>query len=185
MSNPLGNPTHLTLHWTAGESETTYPDYHFNVEGNGNVVQTHSLMNEGAHTWFRNYQNIGIGMDCLGPEHATEIQLEHTAKLVAELCIKYHINPQGTVSLTAYKRMYKNTPSDTLVAIAGSITVPTIADHAIYAEHDQYPELRWDIGSREGDSPKNLYKVILPKILWYYQKLTSGEEKPQFTLKTF
>lgn len=83
------NPTHITLHWTAVNSDIVFKEYQFNIKKSGQVVQTLSVYKRGAHTWMRNTNNIGIAA-CGGPK-MEDIQLERMSKLVAELMIKFNI----------------------------------------------------------------------------------------------
>lgn len=115
---PLGRPDGIILHWTAGNYDTTYDHYHFCVKGNGEVVQTLSLLYRGSHTWKRNTGKIGISMCCMFSNKypPTKKQIEATAKLVADL-----------------------------VGIFG-LDWDQVKDHAYYAKIDGYSNLRWDVG---------------------------------------
>jgi N-acetyl-anhydromuramyl-L-alanine amidase AmpD len=117
--SPLGKPKLITLHWTAGNYDTTYNHYHFNVKGSGEVVQTLSVLYKGSHTWQRNANNIGVSMCCMFSNKypPTKKQIEATAKLVADLVGIFDIEWDN------------------------------IKDHAHYAKLDGYANLRWDVGA--------------------------------------
>lgn len=179
----MSNPLHLTLHWSAGNPSQTFDDYHFNIEGDtGAVTQTHSVYSPSSHTWMRNTNNLGIAFDALGPEHVSIKAIETMAKLVAELCCRFNWDIDGTIQLPAFRRLgVPDGPDDRLEATGGDITAPVVADHAFFAEKDGYANERWDIGSRLGDDPKNLYAPVYRKAQWYYGQLKIG--KAQFEYK--
>lgn len=115
---PLGKPKYITLHWSAGPYNVTFPHYHFNILGDGSVKQTLSIQYKGSHTWHRNSNNIGVSMSCMfdGKLPPTKKQLDATARCVAELMGIY------------------------------GISIDAVKDHAFYAKLDDYASLRWDIG---------------------------------------
>ena len=165
---PLGTPKFITLHWTAGTYDQTFPEYHWCVKGDGTAVQTLSMQEKGAHCWGRNTGNIGVSMCAMAPHHpVTPVQVEHTAKLVAELCHLYGIDPRATVQLAA-----KKVQGDALVDAPGNVTAPTIADHAFFARKDGYYPERWDIGE--------FHIPIQHKAQWYFDALAKGTAKPEF-----
>jgi hypothetical protein len=161
MTEPLGRPKLITLHWTAGNHKQTFPEYHFCVQGDGTVVPTLPLGQKGAHTWMRNTGNIGTSMCAMAAGHpVTPIQIERNAKLVAELCLRFGLDPRGHVELPELKLR-----GGTLVATGRTIIAPVIADHAFFAKADGYYPDRWDVGEK--------HEVILKKALWYFDKLTA------------
>lgn len=169
MSEPLGTPTHITLHWTAGTHDMTFPEYHFCVKGSGQVVQTLSIHEKGAHCWGRNTGNIGISMCAMAPGHPVlPVQVEHTAKLVAELCQKYGLDPRAQITLPAMRIQ-----GDRLVAQGYTLQAPVVTDHAWYAKKDGYFPERWDIDAH--------LAPIVNKAVWYLGRLLAGEAKPEFT----
>jgi hypothetical protein len=183
MSEPLGKPAHITLHWSAGDPETTYPDYHFNINGtSGAVTQTLSVATKGAHTWMRNSGNLGLAFDAPGPGACQVVAIEAMAKLAAELCCRFSLDPRGAVTLPAYEREgIPDGAGDCLMPTGGTVNAPVIADHALFAKFDQYSADRWDIGSQLGDDPKNLYALVLPKARWYYDQLKTGKCHFEYT----
>lgn len=176
MTESLGAPKNITMHWTAGSYDQTFDDYHWCVTGSGGVVQTLSMGVKGAHTWHRNTGNIGISLCCCPSDHpALTVQLEHAAKLIAELCHRYGIDPRATIVLPAYRREgTPDGPDDALVATGGSITAPIVTDHAFFAHHDGYFPERWDIGS--------LLDPLVGKARWYFDALLAGTARPEFTV---
>lgn len=157
----------IVLHWTAGTHTATYNHYHFNIKWNGSdaeVVQTLSVRERAAHTWRRNTGRIGISL-CGAfkgyPIH--KAQIEAMAKLSAELCHLFEIDPKGT-----------HTAMD-LYDTSKFHNVPNVTDHVFYGKMDKYGKP--DIGE--------LLPVVLNKMHWYYSKLKSGEMKPEYTVKIF
>lgn len=91
----LGRSPKIYLHWTAGDYDTDYDDYHFSIHGDGAVRQTHGFDSAIAATYMRNTGSVSIAMDCaadaaayagggcrLGPYPPTDIQIECMAQLV-------------------------------------------------------------------------------------------------------
>lgn len=115
---PLGVPNKITLHWTAGNYYQTYNHYHYCVQGDGRVVNTLPVKYKGSHTWKHNSNNIGISMCCMmdSKHPPTKIQIENTAKLIADICDLYNIH------------------------------LDNVQDHRFYARLDGYESLRWDVG---------------------------------------
>jgi hypothetical protein len=178
MSEPLGKPVHITMHWSACANEAeTFSDYHFNVNGNsGAVVQTLSVYTKGAHTWMRNSGNLGLAFDAPGPGACQVVAIEAMAKLAAELCCRFGLDPRGAVTLPAYEREgIPDGAGDCLMPTGWTVNAPVIADHALFAKFDQYSAARWDIGSQLGDDPRNLYALVLPKARWYFDQLKAGK----------
>ena len=99
-------PVKVYLHWTAGDYETTYDDYHFCVAGNGQIVNTRSLKEIPSATWKRNTGSIAIALCCcqgaiaysgepnyadLGHFPPTEAQTETLARLMAVIADVFEI----------------------------------------------------------------------------------------------
>ena len=50
-----GKLSHIYLHWTAGFYDQTFPDYHLNVTGTGDVLSASDCFTELlSHTYLRN-----------------------------------------------------------------------------------------------------------------------------------
>lgn len=87
----LGRDPKIYLHWTAGTYNTTYNDYHINITGDGEVIQTHDLTDIVEATWRRNTGSIALTLCCaydakpddLGEYSPTDIQIEAMAQIVA------------------------------------------------------------------------------------------------------
>lgn len=78
-------------HWSAGRYFTTFNDYHFNVDGDGEIIYTRPLDEVPRATWHRNTGSIAIALCCcyearpgdLGEYPPTEAQIETLAKMFA------------------------------------------------------------------------------------------------------
>lgn len=84
----------IYLHWTAGDYNTKFDDYHVCIDGVGRIwLMTDDLSEVLAHTWRRNSGAIGVTLCCclggspenLGKYPPTEIQIEVMAEVVAVL----------------------------------------------------------------------------------------------------
>lgn len=167
MTEPLGTPTHITIHWTAGSGLQTFPEYHFCIQADGEVVHTLPIAEKGAHTWRRNSGNVGMSMCCCPPSHPpTPVQIEHTAKLVAEVCHRFGIPVQGKYVGPSYKQV------DGELVTIGTADHPTVTDHAHYARADGYYPDRWDI--------ERYLEPILAKARWYLDALVAGSILVEF-----
>lgn len=91
----IGRPPKLYIHWTAGDYDTNYPDYHFCIRGDGTVNQTHGFDTPVAATYMRNSGSVSIALDCaagavayagggcnLGSYPPTSSQIECLAQVV-------------------------------------------------------------------------------------------------------
>ena len=158
----LGKPEEVILHWTAGSlgrkdfyRNAVYQKYHFNVLGDATVVQTLSVKDKGEHVAGRNSGKIGVTMCCMGsdanghPIQPTKMQVERTARLVAELCQEL------------------------------KIPLSKVFDHAHYAALDGYSNLRWDVGSYYkviiGKSKWYYAKLLLPKLFGGIENSIKGK----------
>lgn len=56
----LDGKPHIYLHWTAGDYNTHYSDYHVNIGADGTMYQTCDFSTQTAHTYMRNTGSIGI-----------------------------------------------------------------------------------------------------------------------------
>lgn len=161
----------IVLHWTAGDYKTTYDDYHFCItwdeKAGANVVQTRSVKSVGAHTWKRNTGRIGISLCSENwvpgkPRPTKPEQIEKMAKLVAELCLALDMDLDGTHKAWT---------------LSGSrmVDIPNVTDHLFYSKLDGYGKI--DIGK--------FLPVVMVKAKWYMSKIKSGEQKLEFSQKTF
>ena len=57
-------PVKVYLHWTAGDYDATYADYHFCITGDGVIQNTHDLWSDSGATWKRNEGSISIALCC-------------------------------------------------------------------------------------------------------------------------
>ena len=91
----MGRDVKLYLHWTAGNYEQTFSEYHVNITGDGRVfVSTNNLAEVKAATYMRNTGSIAIALCCavdatgdfnLGPCPPTDAQLNAVAQVVCVL----------------------------------------------------------------------------------------------------
>lgn len=165
-NSPLGTPSLITLHWTAGSYQQTHDSYHFCVTGDGRSINTLSLALKGSHAWGRNSGNIGVAMCCMANARTmpTAKQIEETAALVADLSAQFNI------SLTADRRIQRHKVlSGMRIPLDDWIDVPLVADHAAYARADGYYPDRWDCGRYTDE--------ILKKALWYRDQIADGKRK--------
>jgi hypothetical protein len=167
----LGRPERIVIHWTGGDYEDVSPHYHFCTRGDGRVVATLSLKRKGSHTWGRNTGAVGMSMCGGGKAYPIRLlQLERTAKLIAECSIKLAIPLDGTVELPELRYVPgpKGRPDlDRLVPTGRRILVPTVTDHRHYAIVDGYYPHRVDVGEKMMDT-------LLDKAGWYAQQLKKG-----------
>ena len=170
MTEPMGKPDRITLHWTAGSYTQTFNDYHGCIRGDGRRGATRPLTIKGAHTWGRNSGNIGESLCAMAPGCPVKPeQVETMAAVVAEHCHRFNIPLRGVVKLPAMR-----VQGSRLVAIPGkTILAPTVADHAWYARADGYYPDRWDIGAT--------YEVVMEKAAWYLQRIASGRRGYEHT----
>ena len=91
----LGRDVKLYCHWSAGDYNTIYSDYHINIGQDGSIDLTHDDLSKVlAATYMRNTGSVAITMDCavnavgqydLGPCPPTETQIESMAQVIAVL----------------------------------------------------------------------------------------------------
>ena len=91
----------IYLHWTAGDYNRVYADYHINITGDGRIyVTTDDFSNILNHTWRRNTSAIGVTLCCakaagsesLGDYPPTAIQIETMAQVIAVLCEELNLD---------------------------------------------------------------------------------------------
>nr|DAR57254.1 MAG TPA: N-acetylmuramoyl-L-alanine amidase [Caudoviricetes sp.] len=87
------------LHVTAGDYDTTFSDYHFNVTGDGDIILTRDITERPNHaTYMRNTGSIAITLCCckdaiayanggcnLGDYPPTDAQMNSLAQMIAIL----------------------------------------------------------------------------------------------------
>jgi hypothetical protein len=142
MSEPLGTPKLITLHWTAGNHTMTFPEYHWCIRGDGSRIQTLPMAEKGAHCWRRNSGNIGVSMCAMADGYpVTAAQREATAVLCAELAGVYGLDLSATILLPELHLI-----GDQLQPTGRRRSFQVLADHAAFARADGYYPDRWDIG---------------------------------------
>lgn len=94
------NPVRVYLHWTGGHGYTTFSDYHFCIDRDGEIINTKPLDEIPSATWHRNTGSIAIALcGCygavayrgedgslyarLGEEAPTDLQIESLAQLMS------------------------------------------------------------------------------------------------------
>lgn len=88
-----GRAPKIYLHWTAGNYNQTFDEYHLCILGDGSVRQTRPLSEIPAATYQRNSGSIAIALCCavnatpknLGSCPPTDAQIECAAQIVAVL----------------------------------------------------------------------------------------------------
>ena len=142
----------LYLHWSAGHYGQFFPEYHINIDKNGEVYLTEEdLSVVKAHTWRRNSGAIGITLACcygaktndLGEEPPTSLQIEAMAQVVAVLAEALEI----------------------------TIDDKRVMTHAEAADLDGYGPAtsceRWDLWFLPGEADKSGGDILRGKALWY------------------
>lgn len=89
----LDRSVKVYLHWTAGNYETCYTDYHYCIRGDGRIYQTLPPSEICEATYMRNSGSISIALCCaygaspqwLGEYPPTNEQIETCAKTMAVL----------------------------------------------------------------------------------------------------
>lgn len=90
-ASAYGRDPKIYMHWTAGTYNTTFRDYHINITGDGEVIQTRDLTDVVSATYRRNSGSISLTLCCaynavpdnLGDYPPTDIQIEALAQIVA------------------------------------------------------------------------------------------------------
>jgi hypothetical protein len=175
---PLGDYRGVCMHWTAGDRLTAFDEYHLNIADNGRaalIIKTLPLTDKGQHVWGRNTGLVGLSYcamlnatsNNLGKFQPTARQREAMQVVVAELCAWRRLDPHDTFTLPKMK------PAGARLAPAGgSVEVPVVADHAIYAKLDGYPRDRWDTGPFYAEDRAAICKV--------YDELKAGKRQFRF-----
>ena len=99
-------PVKVYWHWTAGQRDMTFNDYHFCIDGSGDIIQTLPLNFIPTATYRRNTGSIAIALCAaygaeafkgdpyyckLGDEPPTEEQIESLAMLSAAIADVFDI----------------------------------------------------------------------------------------------
>lgn len=92
------------LHWSASDYDTLYSDYHFCIDGDGNLHYTLALSLQSAATWHRNYRSISICLCCckdaqlyadgrtsFGEYAPADAQIECLAQVIATISNVLHL----------------------------------------------------------------------------------------------
>lgn len=99
------NPVVVYWHWTAGGHYTSFRDYHFCIDGDGEIICSRPLDTIPTATWHRNTGSIAIALCCckgatayrdpwranLGDEPPTDAQIESLAMISAAIADVFDI----------------------------------------------------------------------------------------------
>lgn len=100
-----GTIDHIYLHWSASGNDAVFSEYHFNILGDGKIVQTADPNTTLPHTSQRNTNSVGISVSSMCDYKnttdwqnwygsscpPTDIQIKNMAKLVAKIAAYYKI----------------------------------------------------------------------------------------------
>lgn len=86
-------PVIAYYHWTAGGYFTTFNDYHYCIDGDGEIINTRPITEVPEATWHRNTGSIAIALcacyagkpDDLGDYPPTDAQIEILSKMTAAI----------------------------------------------------------------------------------------------------
>ena len=153
----------IYLHWTAGNYNQMFDDYHININGNGDVyVSGNDFTVYREHTWHRNSRAVGISLCCAfgaelgngglatGKYPPTREQIEAMASIIAILCTGLHLE----------------------------INEDTVMTHAEVAKIDGYgvysgdPLTKWDLYKLK-DIDGMIYNggdILRGKAQWYFEQ---------------
>lgn len=131
-------PVRVYLHWTAGRHHTAFDDYHFCVDGDGEIIYTRPLDTVPEATWHRNTGSIAIA-----------------------LCACYNATPDNLGDYPPTDAQI-DTLEQMMAAIAGVFEIPIDADHFMthgeaadidgYGLYSGESDCRWDLQIlRDGD----------------------------------
>lgn len=89
----------IYLHWTAGDYDTTYPEYHLCITGDGTIYRMMPLTDMASATWRRNRGSVAVTLCCaagadensLGNYPPTSAQIETMAQVIAILAGAFQI----------------------------------------------------------------------------------------------
>lgn len=101
-------PVRTYLHWTAGQYFTSFNDYHFNIDGDGEIIYTRPIDNVPRATYRRNTGSIAITMCCcydgtpddLGDYPPTDAQIEAMARMMSVIAEVFEIPIDGEHFMT-------------------------------------------------------------------------------------
>ena len=150
-------PVVVYLHWTAGKYFTTFHEYHYCIDGDGEIISTKPLNKVPSATWNRNTGSIAISLCCcydattadLGDYPPTDAQIESAAQLMAAISDVFDI------------------PIDS----DHFMTHGEVADIDGYGIHDSDPDMRWDLHIlHTGDEWGSGGDILRGKALWYQNR---------------
>lgn len=93
------SPVVVYLHWTAGKYFTTFHEYHYCIDGDGEIISTKPLNKVPSATWNRNTGSIAISLCCcydatpadLGDYPPTDAQVETIARMMSVIAEVFEI----------------------------------------------------------------------------------------------
>ena len=182
----MGTITSLTAHWSAGSYSSTSNHYGLNATWSagepdrGVLVQTRSIHDKGSHCWGRNTGNFGLALCAMGdgidangkrsvlyPKPSQVMALAYAAACLAGM---FGLDLGAQIS-----KQKKASNANSIWDTPGTILVPVLADHAIYAKHDGYYPDRWDIGSQSDNPHQNFYKPLVDNAMAFRAWIKAGE----------
>lgn len=150
-------------HWTGGTYNKTFPEYHFCIPEDGDIISTLPLTETPQATWQRNGGSIAFSLCCcynatpdnLGDYSPTTAQIESAAQLMAVISDVFDI------------------PIDS----DHFMTHGEVADIDGYGIHDSDPDMRWDLHIlHTGDEWGSGGEILRGKALWYQNEWRKGDE---------
>lgn len=104
LDKAYGDIDCVYIHWTGGEYDQNFNDYHLCIDGEGNFEMTRPFTDIPAATWHRNYRSLAIALNCckgaqlyadgrtnFGYYPPTEAQVECLAQVVATISDHLHL----------------------------------------------------------------------------------------------
>lgn len=147
---PAGQPTHITLHWTAGAYHQPYAAYQVLVADDYILVSANLLhYSMHQHTWRRNGGNLGVCfMAMAGATERNHGRFPITPKMVERAAL--------VVGMLQHRYQ---------------LPWANVVDHAHWAQVDGYPGQRWDARAHLSWEGETADTAVIRKARWYASKL--------------
>lgn len=150
-------PMRTYYHWTAGRYFTTFDDYHYCINGDGEIINTRPITEVPEATWHRNTGSIAIALcacyagkpDDLGDYPPTDAQIETLAQMTAVIAEVF----------------------DNLIDYDHFMTHGEAADIDGYGLYSGDPDCRWDLQIlQNGDEYGTGGDIIREKAQYYLEQ---------------